>query len=66
MNESALAEIATMPDISTFELYLIRRGGRDTLEFDTPTQASDAAHTLRQRHPSVKVEARFCRVFLTL
>lgn len=46
--------------------YLQRVGGRDILHFADQSKATEAARTIRERHPDVDVDARYEKVFLKL
>jgi hypothetical protein len=40
--------------------------GRDVLRFDSSEKATDAARTLRARHPEINVSASYDRVTISL
>ncbi|OPZ65965.1 MAG: hypothetical protein BWY85_00132 [Firmicutes bacterium ADurb.Bin506] len=55
------------PRITGMIHYLASRcQGRDVLRFDSSAQATDAARTLRERHPEINVAASYDRVTISL
>lgn len=54
--------------LSPFAEYIAAAGGRDILLFDTPAEASDVAHALRDQHADdgVEVRASYNKVFISI
>lgn len=52
--------------VVTMEGFLAQSGGKSILHFGSATEASDAAWTLRNRHPDLVVTASYDKVFVEL
>ncbi len=63
---TALLDARPAPKLVSMHAYLKSCGGRDVLRFDAPSQATDAARTLRERFPDLGVSASYDRVTLEL